>query len=81
MIELRFSADLYDDAALAAAARAYSKVATCAVESGPDYYRVSLTATGRVPEARIADEFGNYALGATVEGRVKGAPSAERTLR
>lgn len=73
MIELTFRADLYALGALSAAASVYAKVANCEVEEGPEYHRVRLTATGRVEESRIADEFGNYALGATVDRR---GPSA-----
>jgi len=77
MIELTFRADLYDELALATAARVYAKVASCTVEKGPEYTRVCLTATGRVEESRIADEFCNYALGSTVEGRrAKESPGA-----
>jgi hypothetical protein len=67
--ELSFHADLYDEAALTSAADVYAKVASCTVVPGTEYHRVALTATGSVAESRIADEFGNYALGITIERR------------
>jgi hypothetical protein len=68
-MDLTFHADLYDEAALRSAAEVYSKVAICTVVPGPEYHRVALSAKGTVPENRIADELGNYALGVTIEQR------------
>jgi hypothetical protein len=69
VIELSFNADLYDGAALVSAAEVYARVASCTVVPGTEYHQVLLTATGSVAEGRIADEFGNYALGVTIERR------------
>ena len=76
MIELSFSADLYDEAAVRAAASAYARVATSVVESGASHHVVRLTSLGRVAEGRIADELGNFALGTMVEERR--APAARK---
>ena len=79
MTELTFRADLYEASALRAASGVYAKVASCALEEGTEYHRLRITATGRVQEARIADELGNYALGTTIEGRT--APAEGKVSR
>lgn len=69
MIELTFAKDLYDGFAIDSAARVFEAVASFEFEEDAARYRVLITPTGRHSEVQIANEFRNYALGATVERR------------
>jgi hypothetical protein len=71
--ELVFNADLYSGFAVDEAVKAYSGHATMELEERPDAYVVRVTSKGDFDEATIADELGNYALGATIEARAEGS--------
>jgi len=69
-----FSEDLYDGFAIDEAAKAYGGVAKFSLERADGLYRVSLEAipgdaerATRFDESKIALEFQNYALGATID--------------
>jgi hypothetical protein len=67
MIELRFPEDLYSGEAIDAAVKVYAEWAACELERDSGSFAVRLTAKPGVPEARVADELANYALGLTIE--------------
>lgn len=69
MIELSYSTDLYSGTAIDSAVQVYSDYASFELGKTPEAYKVRLTATGGFDEGTIADEFSNYALGATIEQR------------
>lgn len=71
MIDLRFSSELYSGFAIDSAVKTYSGFAEFVLEREPEVFVVRLTALGEHSEPRIADEFSNYALGATIEERQK----------
>lgn len=73
MTELVFDADLYSGFAVDEALKAYSAHADFELEKRPEAYVVRVTGKGDFDEATIADEFGNYALGATIEARALGS--------
>jgi hypothetical protein len=62
-----FREDLYDGFAVDLAAKTYARFATFDLEKADGFYRVGITATGRFEESKIALEFQNFALGATIE--------------
>lgn len=69
MTALSFRIDLYSGFALDAAAKAFAEFASIALRSDAERYYVELSSKGDVDERRLADEFANYALGATIERR------------
>lgn len=69
MIELSYAADLYSGFAIDSAVKVYSDYASFELEKTSGAYTVRLKATGEFDEQTIADEFSNYALGATIEER------------
>jgi len=76
MLTLRFHKELYDGFVLDAAMRTYAAVASFERAEVGEYYEVRLTSSGRHPEQRIADELGNYALGASIEERTSSVRDA-----
>ena len=73
MTELVFSTGLYSGFAVDAAVKAFSAHADFELEKRDEAYVVRLTSKGDFDEATIADELGNYALGATIEAGVQGS--------
>ncbi len=69
MTELRFKTDLYSGFAIDSAVKVYGEYADFDLEKTDEEYIVRFTPTGDFPADAIADELGNYALGATVEER------------
>lgn len=72
MIELRFSPELYAGSAIEEAAKVYTDFGSFQVEQQVDAYvvRVEVPAADAAhSEQTLADEFANYALGATIEQR------------
>ncbi len=72
MIELRFNPELYAGSAVEAAAQVYADFGSFQVDQQVDAYVVRIeAATGddAPGEQTLADEFANYVLGVTVEGR------------
>ena len=67
MIELSFPVDLYAEAAVVEAIRAYHEVAECELTRSRDRCVVRVSSTTGADEQLLADELGNYALGLTVE--------------
>ncbi|MCC6527332.1 MAG: hypothetical protein IT373_32080 [Polyangiaceae bacterium] len=83
MIELSFDAELYDGFAVDEAAKTFADFATIAQEQLPGRWlvRVTVAAGGEVDEATVASELDNFALGKTIERRLRGdagaGPAAE----
>jgi hypothetical protein len=69
MIEIDYSSDLYSGTAIDSAVQVYADYASFELDKTNEAYRVRITATGEFDEHTIADEFSNYALGATIEER------------
>ncbi len=69
MIEQSYSTDLYSGFAIDSAVKVYSEYASFELDKTPEAYKVRITRTGDFDESMIADEFANYALGATIEAR------------
>ncbi|MBI3203847.1 MAG: hypothetical protein HYZ29_20070 [Myxococcales bacterium] len=69
MIELEFRCDLYAGGAVEAAVKVYSEHAKIARVESADAFVLRVEAAPGVDERLLADELGNYVLGATVELR------------
>jgi len=69
MIEIDYSTDLYSGTAIDSAVQVYSDYASFELDKTNEAYKVRITKTGEFDEKTIADEFSNYALGATIEER------------
>ena len=68
MIEKRFHAELYAGTAVDEAVKTYAPWGAFELAKGEAGWIVRVTANAGVDEANLADELGNYALGATIEG-------------
>jgi hypothetical protein len=67
MIQVSFHRDLYSEEALAEAIDLYREHANIERESREDAFLVRITSTAQFDEREIADELGNYVLGATID--------------
>jgi hypothetical protein len=67
--ELRFHRDLYKGAAVDAAAKVYQDYVGIELIEEDSHWVVRLTSDDPERERLVAGELGNYALGATVDGR------------
>lgn len=71
MIELRFNPDLYSGFAIDEATKIYADFAEFELEQELDAYIVRISSEEH-DEQLLADEFSNFALGATIERRDAG---------
>lgn len=69
MISLALHRDLYAKSAIDEALTTFGPYATLAVEEQGDVLCVRIEASSPARERRVAGEFGNFALGATVRDR------------
>jgi hypothetical protein len=67
VIEVTFNRDLYLEEALAEAIDLYGEHASIERETREQAFVVRITSTSGFDEREIADELGNYVLGATVD--------------
>lgn len=66
MIDLKFHRDIYDGRSVDEAVKLFADHAKFELTEEPTHWVVRLTADTPERERRIAGEFGNYALGLTV---------------